>query len=80
MKKTITLKLSDIDLNKLNSLAEQRGTTKSNIVREALAEYLSETEVKPKNSFADIASDLVGIIDGTKDLSINKKYLSGFGS
>jgi len=48
MKKTITLKLSDIDLNKLNSLAEQRGTTKSNIVREALAEYLSETEIKPK--------------------------------
>ncbi len=80
MKKTITLKLADVDLNKLNKLAEQRGTTKSNIIREALAEYLSETEVKPKNSFADIAADLAGIIDGPKDLSTNKKYFSGFGS
>ncbi|VAX21624.1 hypothetical protein MNBD_IGNAVI01-1006 [hydrothermal vent metagenome] len=80
MKKAITLKLSDVDLNKLNKLAEQRGTTKSNIVREALAEYLSEIEVKSKNSFTDIASDLAGIVDGPKDLSVNKKYLSGYGS
>lgn len=79
MKKTITLKLSDIDLNKLNSLAEQRGTTKSNIVREALVEYLSETDVKSKKSFADLASDLTGIIDKPKDLSVNEKYLSSYG-
>ncbi len=80
MKKAITLKLSDVDLNKLNKLAEQRGTTKSHIVREALAEYLSEIEVKSKNSFSGIASDLAGIVDGPKDLSVNKKYLSGYGS
>ncbi len=80
MKKAITLKLSDVDLNKLNQLAEQRGTTKSNLVREALAEYLSEIEIKSKNSFTDIASDLAGIVDGTKDLSVNKKHLSGYGS
>jgi len=80
MKKVITLKLSDVDLNKLNQLAEQRGTTKSNIVREALAEYLSEMEIKSKNSFTDIASDLAGIVNGPKDLSVNKKHLSGYGS
>jgi predicted DNA-binding protein len=56
MKKTITLKLSEVDINKLNKLAEQRGTTKSNIVREALAEYLSETATQSTNSFADIAA------------------------
>lgn len=80
MKKAITLKLSDVDLNKLNKLAELRGTTKSNLVREALAEYLSEIEIKSKNSFSDIASDLAGIVKGAKDLSTNKKYLSGYGS
>ncbi len=80
MKKTITIKLSDVDLNRLNKLAEERGTTKSSLVREALAEYLSEIEVKSKNSFADIATDLAGIIDGPRDLSTNKKYLSGYGA
>ena len=79
MKKTITLKLSEVDINKLNKLAEQRGTTKSNIVREALAEYLSETATQTTNSFADIAADLAGVVKGPKDLSTNKKHFSGYG-
>ena len=78
--KTISLKLPE-DLNaKLNRAAKQRDQTKSEVVREALEQFLNGQR-KSKNfvSALELAGDLVGCCEGPGDLSTNPKYMEGFG-
>lgn len=73
--KTVSFKLSE-DLDKaLTDLARLRKSSRSAVVREALAAF----EIGPKRSVTSAAGRLVGSLEGPGDLSTNPRYMDGFG-
>ena len=80
--KTLSLRLSEALDAKLTKLAEKQGTTKSDVVRRALEEFV-QNGVRPSNLSAyGLVADLAGSVDDPNlptDLSYNKKYMEGFG-
>ena len=77
--KTLTVKIpDDLDLT-LKAVAEKRGESKSVLVRTALEKFVSSSDAITQHSCLDLAQDLMGTIEGPKDLSHNKKYLKGYG-
>jgi len=77
--KTISLKLADGLHAKLQRLARSRKQTKSDIVREALAQLLNGSSPAKPVSALDLARDLAGCLEGPGDLSTNPKYMEGYG-
>jgi plasmid stability protein len=77
--KTISLKLPDALLARLNSTAKRNKRSKSEFVRHCLENALDNQKSGPKGSCLDLAADLCGVIEGPGDLSYNKKHMSGFG-
>ena len=63
---------------KLKTYAAQSGESKSAIVREAVAEYLSRRGA-PKTSAHELAADLAGVVGGPGDLSYNPNYMADYG-
>ena len=77
---TISLKLPDRLLERLEAESRARGTTKSSLVRECLEKSLGAGPVDGKATCYDLASDLAGSLQGLpRDLATNQKYLEGFG-
>lgn len=79
MKKTISLKIPGSLAERLSAAAEQSGRTKSEILREALDQYLTDSAESDPVSFASLASDLIGCTEGPEDLSSNPDHLEGYG-
>ncbi len=78
--KTLSLKVTETMERELAEKAASRGVSKSDLVREAVAEYLSEGEPSAPGSFLTAAADLVGCLDGgPEDLSYNPEHLAGYG-
>jgi Ribbon-helix-helix protein, copG family len=77
--KTLSLKLPDDMARILEDRARSTGTTKSEILREALAGYLAQSPPPGRGSFLALAGDLVGCLEGPGDLSYNKEYLENYG-
>ena len=78
--RTISLKLPDDLLAHLDSEANTRGVTKSQLVRESLEAALRKPAKGRGVSCFDLARDLAGAIKGPpRDLAENPKYLEGFG-
>lgn len=77
--KTLSLKLPDELARALEDRARSQGTTKSEILREALAGYFARNPLPRNGSFLALAGDLVGCLEGPGDLSHNKEYLKGYG-
>jgi metal-responsive CopG/Arc/MetJ family transcriptional regulator len=75
---TVSLKVPEVLERRLARLAERRGVSRSEVMREALERFLEEKSARPDSCLA-IASDLIGCVDGPPDLSHNKKRLEGFG-
>lgn len=73
--RTISLKLPPELDRRLTRLAEQRGSTRSAVIREALEAFANGTS----GSVTSLAGDLVGSLDGPRDLSTSAKYLEGYG-
>ena len=77
---TISLKLPDHLLERLEAESHARGTTKSSLVRECLEKTLNAGPQGGKASCYDLARDLAGSLKGLpRDLATNPKYLEGFG-
>lgn len=77
---TISLKLPDWLLDRLEAAARERGTTKSSLVRECLEQSLDARPARGKPTCYDLASDLAGSLKGLpRDLASNPKYMDGFG-
>ncbi len=78
--KTMSLKLPDELHEQVRRLAEQRGQSKSELVRTALEQFLGggNGTSKPMSAL-ELAGDLVGSCQGPGDLSTNKQYLEDFG-
>jgi metal-responsive CopG/Arc/MetJ family transcriptional regulator len=77
--KTISLKLPDSLLARLNSAAKCGKRSKSEYVRHCLENAMENQETDLKGSCFDLAADLCGIIEGPDDLSYNKKHMARFG-
>lgn len=77
---TISLKLPDRLLERLESESRARGTTKSSLVRECLEKSLDGGTVGGKATCYDLARDLAGSLKGLpRDLATNPKHMEGFG-
>jgi hypothetical protein len=77
---TISLKLPDRLLERLEAESLARGTTKSSLVRECLEKLLDARPGAGKATCYDLAGDLAGSLKGLPhDLATNPKYQEGFG-
>ena len=77
---TISLKLPDSLLLRLDQESRQRRMTKSALVRAALERELDQPETAAGASCYDLARDLAGSLKKLpKDLATNPKYMEGFG-
>ncbi len=77
--KTLTLKLPEGLEARLTTFARQTGQSRSEIVRRAIAQYISGGNKAHPGSFLDLAKDLAGTIDGPPDLSTDKSHLDDYG-
>ncbi len=75
----MTLKIPDVLRKKLKNFSQKKGMSKSEIVRNALIEYLDKDDVINKGTFMDLAMDLAGSVDEKSGLSTDKKYLKEYG-
>jgi predicted transcriptional regulator len=77
---TISFKLPDSLLLRLDQESRQRRMTKSALVRAALERELQQPETAVGASCYDLARDLAGSLKKLpKDLATNPKYMEGFG-
>lgn len=77
--KTISLKLPEPLDKLLQTAARQRRISKSTLLREAIARHLAPDTISAKSSFAALADDLAGCIEGPKDLSVGSRHMEGYG-
>ena len=77
--KTLSLKLPAALGRELEALAQRRSVSKSSLVREALASYLSSGPHRTKGSFLERAGKLAGCVEGPSDLSVNAEHLQDYG-
>lgn len=74
--KTVSFKLSPELRARLEQEAKRRQVRRSTIIRESLERTLGRARAPRRVlTCADIAGDLVGVIDGPRDLSVNASYL-----
>ena len=77
---TVSLRLPDDLLAKLEREAKARRLSKSELVRESLEAAFREKSTAKSPSCYDLARDLIGSVKGLpKDLAHNPKYMEGFG-
>lgn len=77
---TISLKLPDTLLERLESESRHRRMNKSAIVRAALEKELLEKPDGKKPSCFDLARDLAGSVKGLpKNIATNPRHMKGFG-
>ncbi|MDF0642691.1 MAG: ribbon-helix-helix domain-containing protein [Nitrospira sp.] len=77
--KTLSLKLDDALYARVLAAAKQRGTTQSDVVRDAILARLAPRRGAVVGSALDLAKDLAGCVTGPADLSTDKTHLRGFG-
>jgi metal-responsive CopG/Arc/MetJ family transcriptional regulator len=74
--KPISIKLPKHLETLLDELARARGMSRSSVVREALQAYAAASTT---GSVVESAGELVGSLDGPRDLSTSAKHMRGFG-
>jgi len=78
---TISLKIPDELLARMDAVASGKRTSRSALLREALEEKLEMVDSKSPPSLYDRSADLCGKDhSGVGDLASNPKHLEGFGS
>ena len=73
--RVVTEKLTKELDEMVSALARRRRTSRSEILREAIATFWAS----PTRSVTESAGDLVGSLRGPSDLSTNRRHLAGFG-
>jgi hypothetical protein len=77
--KTISIKLPDDLLAKIQYAAKKRGETRSAFIRESVEESLSKEKNQGMGSCLDHARDLAGCVQGPQDLSTNPAHIDHYG-
>jgi metal-responsive CopG/Arc/MetJ family transcriptional regulator len=75
---TVSLKMPDELATRLAAAARSRGMTRSAVIRDALESYLRSDDAA-KGSAADLVTDLIGVVEGPRDLSERSERMKGFG-
>ena len=75
----ISLKMPEPLAAEVAAVAHRKGVSKSALIREAIETFLNGDEAHHPRSALDLVVDLVGACEGPADLSVNKKYMEGFG-
>ena len=73
--KTVSVKLTHDLARALSALARLRSTSRSAVMREALAKFAG----RPKGSVTAVAGALVGSLRGPSDLATSRKHMAGYG-
>lgn len=73
--KTLSLKISEVLEAHLRAFAEERGISKSEVVREALVSFFRTMRPAARGFALALVEDLVGSVEGPPDLSSNPAYL-----
>jgi hypothetical protein len=76
---TLSLKLPAALAARLDAAARRRGINKSELVRQALEAFLEGGLLKEKATFGDAARDLIGCLDGPRNLSSVSRRLQDYG-
>lgn len=76
---TISLRLTDTLLRKLERAAGERGQSKSDVIRSAIEQYLNGEQTIVPGSLLEAAKPWIGCVAGPGDLSTNPMYMEGFG-
>ena len=76
---TISLKVPEPLAIRLKDAARRKGVSKSVLIRDALEAYLQTDGAEHAESALSQVADLVGVLSGPEDLSVNKDYLRNFG-
>jgi metal-responsive CopG/Arc/MetJ family transcriptional regulator len=79
MARTITVKIPSPLAARLSAAVRRRKTTQSALIREALEEHLQPGRPREPGSVLELASDIIGSVEGPADLSTNKRRLAGYG-
>jgi Arc/MetJ-type ribon-helix-helix transcriptional regulator len=78
---TISLKIPDELLSRMDAVARARRTSRSALLREALEESLQAASKEAAPTLYERSADLCGkASSGLGDLASNPKHLEGFGS
>ena len=77
--KTLSLKIPESLLERLDAAARKRGESRSALLREAIEMILSGKDHIQDGSCLDLAKDIAGCIKGPEDLSFNKRRMNGYG-
>lgn len=78
---TISLKVPEELVSRMDAVARARKTSRSALLREALEDKLKAAARKYPPSLFDQSTDLCGLGDsGIGDLASHPKHLQGFGS
>ncbi len=77
--KSLSLKVPESLLEKLDSAARKRGESRSALLREAIEKVIGRENYIQDGSCLDLAKDLAGYVKGPEDLSFNKKRMDGYG-
>ena len=74
------MKLSPEQKQKITLLARRRGVSQKQAVMDLVEEQVKHVpDTAPEGSFLDGIEELSGSVSGPGDLSINPKYMDGFG-
>src|SRR5436190_13968681 len=79
MMKTMSLKLPAPLANWLAKRANELGRSRSDLIRQALEEQRQGKNSKSEKSCAELMAEFSGFFQGSRDLSINPKYMRDFG-
>ncbi|MBS3762637.1 MAG: ribbon-helix-helix protein, CopG family [Planctomycetes bacterium] len=78
--RVITFKADESLLKKLESVAKQRDTTRSAVIRSAVKEYVGrELRAAESPSAYELVEDIAGSVEGPEDLSTARRHLEGYG-
>jgi metal-responsive CopG/Arc/MetJ family transcriptional regulator len=77
--KTLSLKLPESLLEKLDSTAKRRGESRSALLREAIETVIEGESHIQDGTCLELAKDLAGCVSGPEDLSFNKSRMAGYG-
>lgn len=78
--KRLTVRLPEPLLEQLSELSQTSGTSQSQIVRDALKQFLAALSSGPSCYDLGLKAGWIGCFDsGLGDLSTNPRYMEGFG-
>ena len=77
---TLTVKMPEKLYLRLRDEAAGRGINCSEFIRQAVESMLNVGEQPAAGTCLSLARDLVGCLDGERDLATNPRHMKGFGS